>query len=692
MKKFANSLFRIYIRAESIPLLETLRRAFTFLVPVFLIGAGALVLQNFPVTAAREFIQTAAGGSLNCVLSLLYSITYGFSAVYLAIALSFFDTARTKIHSSARLAAAVCALACYLISLGPDIINGEKSLLEYTKMSNIFPAILISLLSTRLFLIFYNFIKKRHPAHTEFSRSMQTVFPLFFCLVIFGTFAEIITAVRGSSNFNDLLTEVFAAPFADMGAAFIGGFLVMFFESLLWFFGIHGSNVFDELLTSPTSVFAFSNGQIMSKPFIDAFVLIGGCGTAVSLFIALSLFSKDRHKKRLCRVSALPLFFNINELLIFGIPVVLNPVYVIPLIITPLVSYSISYAALAVGLVPPITNAAVLWTTPVLISGYRATGNIAGSVLQIAVILMGVAIYTPFVLLENKVRQENRKTYLDRLVALCKECEINGTPYNSDDEPLILKAFEDEIVSKLNSDISKESIGINYQPQVVGGKIKGAEALLRFSIEDAGHIYPPLIVGIASSRGLFDPMTRVIVKTALRDLKSFQQILPDFRLTVNIQTDLLLDEKFRNWLIEEVAGSGVTPETFGVEITEDSAFSERDVVSGAFEALKDAKIEIFMDDFSMGHTAISLLRKNYFNYIKIDGHLIRDLDNERSQSIVASIIELGKGLNFKVIAEYVETEKQRKLLEELGCTIYQGYLYYKDMPAAQLKNLLEDGK
>ena len=187
-------------------------------------------------------------------------------------------------------------------------------------------------------------------------------------------------------------------------------------------------------------------------------------------------------------------------------------------------------------------------------------------------------------------------------------------------------------------------------------------------------------------------MTRVIVKTALRDLKSFQQILPDFKLAVNLQTDLLLDEKFRNWLIEEVAGSGVTPETFGVEITEDSAFSERDGVSGAFEALKDAKIEIFMDDFSMGHTAISLLRKNYFNYIKIDGHLIRDLDNERSQSIVASIIELGKGLNFKVIAEYVETEKQRKLLEELGCTIYQGYLYYKDMPAAQLKNLLEDGK
>ena len=159
-----------------------------------------------------------------------------------------------------------------------------------------------------------------------------------------------------------------------------------------------------------------------------------------------------------------------------------------------------------------------------------------------------------------------------------------------------------------------------------------------------------------------------------------------------MQLDLLTDKKFRTWLIKEVGNSGVTPDTFGIEITEDSAFTDIENISETFEELKNAHIEIFMDDFSMGHTAISLLRKNYFNYIKIDGHLIRDLENERSQSIVASIIELGKGLNFKVIAEYVETEKQRNLLAELGCGIYQGYLYYKDMPIEQLKGLLKDGK
>ena len=127
MKKVANGIFGIYARAESIPLLETLRRAFTFLIPIFLIGAGTLVLQDFPVTAVREFIQTDAGGSIYSVLSLLYNITFGFAAVYLAFAIPFFDTAKANIHSTIRLAACICSLGCYLAFLDPDVLSGAKN-------------------------------------------------------------------------------------------------------------------------------------------------------------------------------------------------------------------------------------------------------------------------------------------------------------------------------------------------------------------------------------------------------------------------------------------------------------------------------------------------------------------------------------------------------------------------------------
>ena len=96
-----------------------------------------------------------------------------------------------------------------------------------------------------------------------------------------------------------------------------------------------------------------------------------------------------------------------------------------------------------------------------------------------------------------------------------------------------------------------------------------------------------------------------------------------------------------------------------------------------------------MDDFSMGHTSISILQKNYFDYIKIDGNLIKQLSNERSQSIVSSIVHLGEELDFNVIAEYVETAEQRDMLLGMGCRIFQGYLYYKDMPGIELIELLQ---
>ncbi len=150
-----------------------------------------------------------------------------------------------------------------------------------------------------------------------------------------------------------------------------------------------------------------------------------------------------------------------------------------------------------------------------------------------------------------------------------------------------------------------------------------------------------------------------------------------------------MQDSFRSWLIGEVEKSGVVPYTFGVEITEDAEMSDSDRLGEAFDQLKRAQMEVLMDDFSMGHTSISILQKNYFDYIKIDGNLIRQLaENERCRSIVASIVHLGDQLHFSVIAEYVESEVQQRMLEEMGCYIYQGYLYYRDMPMEQLIRLL----
>lgn len=688
--KLLNDAMKNVRKYESRHTTESVKRAFTFLLPVFLIGATALTLQYFPITPVREFINGVWNGFFYRFFDTVYRATYGFASVYLVLALAYCFSRSLDIHKDVKVFYVFTVLICYFASLGTVLFSDSLDIFSYTNMSNIFPALLTSLIAGKLFLLFYKLFNRRKLDHlSSFTRSLHSILPLACCVVFFALSAGLIGLLDGINNINDLIINVFASLFESLGATYLGGALIMFAESLFWFFGIHGGNVFDTLLTNPEGAFALANGQIMSKPFIDTFVLMGGCGTTACLFIALLLFTKDRKKKKLCRLAGAPLLFNVNELLVFGVPIVLNPIYLIPFILCPFLCYTTAYLATYWGLVPQITNASVQWTTPIIISGYQATGSVVGSILQIFQLLLGVAVYLPFVLLDNKMAKENEYRYLSELTDICRSCESREIPYSIDNQKHALRAFEDDVASNLFDDIQKGNIYLRYQPQVENGKIVSAEALLRFKYNDCGYVYPPLAVAIACKNNLFCALSQEIVKQAITDLKKAQQIDPDFKIAVNLKLDLLMQEDFRIWLIGWVSDSSLPPYTFGVEITEDAKLSDSEDYVNAFHQLKQACIEIYMDDFSMGHTSISFLQKNYFDYIKIDGNLIKQIENERVQSIVSSIVQLSKELRFRVIAEYVETEKQRDILLGMGCYILQGYLYYKDLDISEINAALE---
>ena len=120
-----------------------------------------------------------------------------------------------------------------------------------------------------------------------------------------------------------------------------------------------------------------------------------------------------------------------------------------------------------------------------------------------------------------------------------------------------------------------------------------------------------------------------------------------------------------------------------------SKFFKSAYLDNVFNLLNKKGINIYMDDFSMGHTAIIFLQHNHFDYVKLDGSLVKDIRNPRSHEIINSIIKLGKSLGFKVIAEFVENESQREELKEMGCDIYQGFLYYKPLNINDLLEVLK---
>ncbi len=689
VEKFIDKLTGFLGKIENSHTANCIKRSFTFLLPIFLVGATALTLQNFPITPVREFINSACNGYFNAFLNVIYTATYGFASSYLVLAFSYCFSQSKNLHGDVKVFTVLTSILCYFASLGKVILRDGTSILSYTNMSNIFPAMISSIVSTKLFLHFYKVLNRTKLDHSSsFARSLHSILPLACCVVIFTAVASLFNLINEVNNFNDIILYLIARPFESIGATYFGGVLILLAESFLWFFGIHGGNAFDGILNAENGAFAFSNGQIMSKPFIDTFALLGGCGATACMFIAILIFTKDARKKKLCKLAGVPLLFNINELLVFGLPIVLNPIYLIPFLIAPILCYTVAYLAVLWGIVPQIVNASVQWTTPIIISGYQATGSIAGSILQIIQLAIGVAVYAPFVILDNRTTKEHERQFINELTDIYRSCEASGVPYSIDNKKPSLATFEDSIATKLFSDIRNHKIYLRYQPQVDNGKVVSAEALLRFKLDDDKYLYPPLVIAIACKNGLFNDLSQEIVSRAITDLTRMQLIDSNFKIAVNLKLDVLMNYNFRGWLIESIRNSDLTFGTFGVEITEDANISDAEDYANVFNELKQVGIEIYMDDFSMGHTSVSILQKNYFDYIKIDGNLIKQLDNERIRSIVSSIIKLGSDLNFNVIAEYVETEKQRDVLLGMGCHIFQGYLYYKDLDAGQIADVL----
>ena len=691
MERIADLFFRFNVKLDKNKFLQAIKQAFVMMIPIFMVGSFAVLLQNFPILEIRNGIRTLFGGFIYSFLSLIYNATFGFAAVYVVITLTYHYSSNLSDNLAIRVFSIINSLVCYFCSLGPSVLSDGTKFFDYTNMTNVFSCLIVSFISIKIFFFWINFFNKNKNKalyNSNFSYGLRSLIPIILSSVSISVVACLIDLIPSNDfcNFNDLIFYVLSKPFDFIGSTYGGGVLILFLESFLWMFGIHGNNVFDSL---NSTIFAFENGKIVTKAFFDTYVLIGGCGSTMCLLIAILIFSRSKRQKKVGYLSSFSMLFNVNEIMVFGIPVVLNPIYAIPFILTPIINFSIAYLATYLGWVSPIVNPDVWWTTPALLSGYQATNSISGSILQLSSLAIGTLIYIPFVKLNNIISEKESDAIIDNLTKYVKECEANKQVFN----PELLNAFEKQCVEgiaiKLYNDIQNKNISIFYQPQISDDKIISLEGLLRFRYEGTNYVYPPLLISIASYKGLFLDLTKVIVIKALEDLQKLQKLKPELSIDINVKLESLLDSDFLDWLISKVKEYEIPRNTFGVEITEDAILSDKEKCKIIFDKLHENGITISMDDFSMGNTSISILENNHFDYVKLDGHLVKNLGNERSNYIVSNIIDLGNKLNFEIVAEYVETIEQKELLNDLGCKIYQGYYYYKALPFGDVNMLLE---
>jgi len=259
--------------------------------------------------------------------------------------------------------------------------------------------------------------------------------------------------------------------------------------------------------------------------------------------------------------------------------------------------------------------------------------------------------------------------------------------------------MEDETLWRLNmirelrTDFADNRLELWYQPQLTldTAKVIGAEALLRWRTADGNFISPSVFIPLAEYSGLIIEIGDWVVNQACQQINDLsQQKFSDITISVNVSIPQFRRGNFVETVLNAIQNHQVQPSRLELEITENILMDDPQVVIDALIELKNIGISIALDDFGTGFSSLSYLQKLPLDRLKVDRAFITDIAEEGQSVIAETIIDLGKKMNLKVIAEGIEEIEQQKRLIELGCDEVQGFYYAKPMPQDEFLNFLKN--
>lgn len=675
-------------KIEKVKIFHAIRDGLVMVLPVLLIGCFALVLQSLPINGYQNLLHTTLANTLLPFLDSIYKATFGLFSVYLLITISCNYSINWAKEVNFPLAGPIIALICFCVTVG---LGNDYFDISLFGVKGTFSAIICALISTRIFIAFQKSFKRKAAFFADgtdfmFNNALDVIVPSTLTISLFVIVNLLFVKIFQVSGFHEFATNITLKVFSFVENPVLISILYIILSTFLWFFGIHGSNVLEDIASqyfvSASDAFLSGTSEICTKTFLDVFVLMGGCGTTLCLLIAILLFSKRRCNLSLSRMAFVPMIFNINEIMLFGFPIIYNPHLFIPFLLTPLVCFAISYLAVYLGLVP-IPLLGVNWTTPVFFSGYLVTHSIRGVVLQFVNLLVGTLIYMPFVKMYDKRMESQSRLYLKELVRVLQESEISTVPVVLTEIRSEIGALAKNLALDLEQAIEKKDFELYYQPQYNNKNMcVGAEALLRWKHPIYGKMHPPLVIKLAEEMNLLKEFEKMIVEKVIEESSKMADCLgKGGKVSVNVTASTLQSEGFEDFLRTAIQNVDISKIDICLEITEQFALSFDAKVEKLLASIRKMGYKLAIDDFSMGHTSIKYLQTNQFDVVKLDGEIVRSmLVSPHAKEIISSIVYLSKSLNFSVVAEYVETEEQKSALEEIGCYSYQGYLFGEAVP------------
>lgn len=247
-----------------------------------------------------------------------------------------------------------------------------------------------------------------------------------------------------------------------------------------------------------------------------------------------------------------------------------------------------------------------------------------------------------------------------------------------------------KMATKLRDAISDGKIRVLFQPQHVSDMPQpiGFEALARWSDSELGHVGPDVFVKLAEDFGIIRELDHYIISESLMMKKRY--IPRGTTVSINVSARTLQRPDFYEFLLSEIKRSGVAPSDVEIEITETKLVENWDQVSKLFAKTRKLGVRLAIDDFGVGYSSLSYLLDSKFNKLKIDRRFIDFASREEDTRLLLAIIHIAKSMNLECVAEGVETYEQLEMLRNLGCEIFQGYLFSPGIKPQEIPSYISD--
>ena len=408
----------IFIRMRSV---AALRDGFIMTTPFIIVGSVFLLLANLPIPGYAEFVTGIFGDSWLLSLNAVASATFGILAFIVLIAITHIFVSREGCDANM---ASLLALATFLILNPQDFTTEGGEVLhnlimkDWTGSNGIMTAIIVAFFTSYVFCYcMKNRIVISLPS--SIPRNILRSFDGMIPAAILFTTAAIISGLChsfGATTFPELIFRIIQHPLQGISDSIFGASIIVALQSCLFWFGIHGPNLTNgvfaplvlanaldnqALIDAGISLLGNPDAKTFTAQINDVFTKVGGCGSTLGLIIASLIVAKSKQIKSITKVAIIPGIFNINEPLIFGIPIMFNPYLLAPFVLAPLASLFITWFAISQGFMSPLGAIQAPWTTPTILSGFILDGW-RGATVQFVNLVVSTIIYLPFLRMQDR--------------------------------------------------------------------------------------------------------------------------------------------------------------------------------------------------------------------------------------------------------------------------------------------------